>query len=141
MTLIPPIRHTITVKASIARVWQALTNPAEVQTWVGAIGFKPEIGAKFEFHAPPREGWNGITYSELVSLEKPQKLAFTWAVPNFPSTLVEISLRQVGNQVEITLTHSGWEQFGAEIYPVRDELEKGWVEFVLPQLAKVVETI
>jgi uncharacterized protein YndB with AHSA1/START domain len=137
---IPPINHTIIVKASLERVWQALTDPAQVQIWVGAIGFKPEIGAKFEFHAPPQGEWDGITYSELLVLEKPHKMAFSWYVPNTPVTVVEITLRDLGSQTEVTLVHSGWDQFPPEVKPIRDQLDHGWGGFVLPQLAALVES-
>jgi uncharacterized protein YndB with AHSA1/START domain len=95
--------------------------------------------ARFEFHAPPQEGWNGITYSEVTHLEHLSKLAFTWAVPNFPVTTVEITLRALGSQTEITLIHSGWDQFPPEIEPVRTQLDQGWGGQVLPQLQKLVE--
>lgn len=138
MTAIPPIKHTITVNAPIERVWKALTDPAEVQIWVGATGFKPEIGAKFEFHAPPQGEWDGITYSELLTMEKPNRVVFSWFVPNAPVTLVEITLRELGSQTEVNLVHSGWEQFPPEVRPVRDQLDHGWGGFVLPQLAALV---
>jgi uncharacterized protein YndB with AHSA1/START domain len=139
MSQVQPIKHSITVNASIERVWQALTTPEQMAIWVGAIGFKPAIGAKFEFHAPPTEGWNGITYSEVTVLEEPTRLAFTWSVPNFPATLVTITLRALGDQTEVTLEHTGWDQFPPEIGPVRDQLEQGWRIYVLPNLARLVE--
>jgi uncharacterized protein YndB with AHSA1/START domain len=139
MTPIQPIKHSIVVRAPIERVWKVLTTPEEVQIWVGAIGFKPEIGARFEFHAPPQGDWNGITYSEVTALDEPNRLAFTWSVPNFPPTFVEIRLRALGDQTEITLEHSGWDQFPPEVGFIRDQLSQGWGGHVLPQLAKLVE--
>ena len=140
MQTIPAIKHTIVINAPIGRVWHSLTTPEDVAIWVGAIGFKPEIGAKFEFHAPPQGDWNGITYSELTQLQAQQKLTFTWAVPNFPVTMVEITVRDLGNQTEVTLIHSGWDQFPPQIEPVRNQLDEGWRVYVLPQLKTLVES-
>jgi uncharacterized protein YndB with AHSA1/START domain len=139
MTTVQPIKHIITVNASIQRVWRALTTPEEVAVWVGAIGFKPALGTKFEFHAPPQGDWNGITYCEVTEIDQLHKLAFTWAVPNLPPTLVTFTLRDLGHQTEIQLEHTGWEQFPPTIAPVRDQLDMGWSGNVLPQLAKLVE--
>jgi uncharacterized protein YndB with AHSA1/START domain len=140
MTAVQAIKHTIIVNAPIERVWVALTTPEDVAIWVGAIGFKPELGAKFEFHATPQGDWNGITYSEVTEIIKPNKLSFTWSVPNFPATLVTFILRDLGGKTEVTLEHTGWDKFGPEILPVRDQLDQGWGGHVLPQLAQFVES-
>ncbi len=139
MPPIPPIKHSIVVDAPIERVWRALTTPEQVAVWVGAVGFQPHIGAKFEFHAPPQPGWDGITWSEVTALEPMRRLAFTWSVPNFPATMVEFSLRDLGGRTEVTVEHRGWEQFGPEIAPVRDGLDQGWGGHVLPNLKQLVE--
>lgn len=134
-----PIQHRILVTAPIETVWKVLTTPEQVAIWVGAKGFQPHVGAKFEFHAPPQGDWDGITYSEILVLEPPHRLVFTWAVPNFPVTRVEFSLREVDQQTEVTLVHSGWDQFPPEVKPIRDGLDQGWGGHVLPQLKQAVE--
>jgi uncharacterized protein YndB with AHSA1/START domain len=134
-----PIRHSILINAPIETVWRILTLPEQVAVWVGAIGFQPHVGAKFEFHAPPQGQWDGITYSEITHIEPLQRLVFTWAVPNTPVTTVEFTLRQVGAQTEVTLVHSGWDQFPPEVKPIRDGLDNGWGGHVLPQLKQAVE--
>jgi uncharacterized protein YndB with AHSA1/START domain len=136
-----PIRHSILINAPIQIVWRVLTTPEQVSKWVGAIGFQPQIGAKFEFHAPPQGDWNGITYSELLVLEPMQRMVFSWFVTGMPATQVEFSLRQVSDEAtEVTLVHSGWEQFPPEVKPVRDGLDHGWGGHVLPQLKDAAET-
>jgi uncharacterized protein YndB with AHSA1/START domain len=135
-----PIRHSILINAPIKTVWRVLTTPEQVAVWVGAIGFQPQVGAKFEFHAPPQGDWNGITYSEVLEIEPLRRLVFSWAVPGVPATQVEFTLRAAGEQTEVTLVHSGWEQFPPEmIKPVRDGLDGGWGGHVMPQLKQAAE--
>jgi uncharacterized protein YndB with AHSA1/START domain len=134
-----PIRHSILINAPIKTVWRVLTTPEQVAVWVGAVGFQPQVGAKFEFHAPPQGDWNGITYSEVMEIEPLRRLVFSWAVPGAPATQVEFTLRAAGEQTEVTLVHSGWEQFPPEIKPVRDGLDGGWGGHVMPQLKKAAE--
>ena len=135
-----PIRHRILINAPIQTVWKVMTSPEQVAIWVGAVGFQPQIGSKFEFHAPPRGDWNGITYSEILVLEPLHRLIFTWAVPNAPVTQVEFTLTEVGHQTEVELVHSGWDQFPPEVRPIRDGLDHGWGGHVLPQLKQAAES-
>jgi uncharacterized protein YndB with AHSA1/START domain len=141
MNTVPPIKHTIILDAPIQRVWQALTTPAEVAIWLGAIGFEAHLGAEFYFQVDPQGDWDGKTYSEVTALEPPQQLAFTWFVPGLPKTLVTMTLRNLGRQTEFTLEHTGWDQLPPEVHPIRDQLDLGWRDGVLPNLARqVMET-
>lgn len=133
------IHHKILINAPIQIVWQVLTTPEQVAIWVGAQGFQPQVGAKFEFHAPPQGNWDGITYSEVLIIEPMQRLVFTWMVPGAPVTEVAFSLNAIGDQTEVTLVHSGWDQFPPEVQPIRDGLDNGWGGHVLPQLKELAE--
>jgi uncharacterized protein YndB with AHSA1/START domain len=46
---------------------------------------------------------------EYVEIDRPRRLAFTFAVPQFDPTFtrVEIDIRKVGEGCELTLTHTG----------------------------------
>lgn len=136
---IPPIRHTVVLKAPIARVWRALITPEELAIWLGPVGFAPRLGHQFHFQTEPRDGWDGVTHSEITALDEPYRLAFTWYVPGLPATLVTFTLRETGDQTEVTLEHSGWDQLPPEVGPIRDQLDQGWSSAVLPQLRALVE--
>ena len=138
--MVEPIRHSILINAPIDVVWRVMTTPEQVAVWVGAFGFQPQVGAQFEFHAPPQGDWDGITYSQVLALDPLQRLTFSWSVPNFPSTTVEFTLHRVSEaQTEVIVVHSGWDQFGDEIKPIRDGLDMGWGGHVLPQLKTAAE--
>ncbi len=121
---IPAIKHVILLDSPIQRVWQALTTPEEVTHWLGAIGFAPQIGHEFYFQVEPHH------------------LAFTWYVAGLPKTLVTFTLREAGAQTELTLEHTGWDQLPPFIAPIRDELDLGWRDGVLPNLRQhLVESV
>jgi uncharacterized protein YndB with AHSA1/START domain len=131
---IPSIKHVIVVNAPVQRVWEALTTPAEVASWLGSIGFEARLGHKFHFQTDPQGGWDGVTHSEITELSKLQRLVFTWYVPGAPITHVSFTLRDLGTKTEITLEHTGWDQFPPEAKPIRDQLDHGWSAGVLPNL-------
>lgn len=130
------IKHVVLLDAPIQRVWQALTTPEEVTHWLGAIGFAPQIGHAFHFQVEPRGEWDGKTYSEIAENNPPRRLAFTWYVPGLPKTMVTFTLREAGTQTELTLEHTGWEQLPPFVAPIRDELDLGWRDGVLPNLRR-----
>jgi uncharacterized protein YndB with AHSA1/START domain len=58
-------------QASVERVWQALTTPAEMEKWLGmkVLAFEPRQGGKVHLE--------GLHPGELVAFEPPH--SFTWA--------------------------------------------------------------
>jgi uncharacterized protein YndB with AHSA1/START domain len=138
MSSIPPIKHTIVLNAPIQRVWRALTTPDELAVWFGPIGFEPRLGHTFHLQTEPQAGWDGKTYCDIMAIDEPHRLAFTWYVPNTPVTLVTFTLRDLGGTTELTLEHTGWEQLPPEAAPIRDALDQGWGGAVLPNLRRLL---
>jgi uncharacterized protein YndB with AHSA1/START domain len=138
---IQAIKHTVILNAPPQRVWQALTSPEEVAVWLGPIGFAPHLGHKFYFQVEPQGEWDGKTHSEIVTIDELRQLAFTWYVPGVPATLVTFTLRPLGDQTELTLEHTGWEQLPDEAAPIRDQLDLGWRDGVLPNLQRLLAQV
>ena len=62
-----------------ARVWQALTDPKEIEQWLMPNDFAPRLGHKFQFRVPkPPRGWRGIVDCEVLVVEPPRRLSYTW---------------------------------------------------------------
>jgi uncharacterized protein YndB with AHSA1/START domain len=65
-------------------VWKALTDPALIPlwTWTGrggrSEGFEPEAGNRFRFVAKPFPGWDGIVRCEILTVDEPSLLRYTW---------------------------------------------------------------
>ena len=65
--------------SSIDQVWKALTDSETLAKWIWDNDFKPVVGHKFQFRAEPSEWWDGIVDSEVLVVEEPHKLSYTWA--------------------------------------------------------------
>lgn len=138
------IIQEITIEAPIGRVWQVMTVEGMVDQWLGCIGYKPEIGHVF-YMQPDAEkraqgDMAGATHCELLSLDAPNEMRFSWYYPEMPKTEVALRLSERGGSTRVELVHSGWDKFEpTQIASIREALEGGWKSFVLPQLKQVAE--
>lgn len=73
------------------RVWQALTDPALLRSWLMENDFRAELGHRFQFRAAPAPGWSGVTNCEVIALEPLRRLAYRWG----DGTESDIGLRTV----------------------------------------------
>ncbi|VEP16338.1 conserved hypothetical protein [Hyella patelloides LEGE 07179] len=60
------------------KVWQALTDCRILNAWMMKNDFEPSIGHKFKFESNSLPGIETIIHCEVVELEKPKRLAYTW---------------------------------------------------------------
>ena len=65
-------------------VWKALTDPALVPLWTSTgqggrpEAFEPVVGTRFRFVGKPFPGWDGIVRCEVLAVDQPALLRFTW---------------------------------------------------------------
>lgn len=62
------------------RVWVALTDPRALAEWLMPNNFRAEVGARFRFHVDPMPGFSGISECEVLEVEAPRRLVYTWTV-------------------------------------------------------------
>ena len=139
------IELAITIAAAPEHVWQFLTEPQYVVQWLGCMRYEKSIGHVFYMQqdADKRaaDSIDGATHCRIIALDEPEQFAFSWYFPDTPETEVHITLRPQGASTEVTLAHTGWDQFDAKtIKDIRDALAGGWESFVLPNLKRVVES-
>lgn len=129
------IRKTVTLKATPARVWRALSDAHEFGSWFGAVFESPFLpGAtvkgtiqqtKADAHVAslqaPHVGKPMVIVIE--TMEPLKRFAFRWhpyevrsdeAAMTAPMTLVTFSLREVPEGVELTITESGFSKLPAD---------------------------
>lgn len=69
----------------IGKVWAALTDPDLIPLWTvtgqGAHpeGFEPIVGNRFRYIGKPVPGWDGVVHCEVLAVEAPHFLKYTWA--------------------------------------------------------------
>ena len=105
------------------RVWRALTDRAALAEWLMPNDFEPTLGHHFQFRTDPTPGFDGIIDCEIIELEPPRRLAYTWR-SNALDTVVSFTLEPVPAGTRLILDHKGFRGIKARI--VGSILGRGW---------------
>jgi uncharacterized protein YndB with AHSA1/START domain len=124
------VQRTTHVIAPPARVWRALTDPADLSRWMALVAsLEPREGGRFRFEgsgSTHAEQFGGGQYAEgvVVALEPERRLELAYRVPKFEAgshpTLVAWGLTPEGDGTRLELAHVGF-----DIDPVWDEFYAG----------------
>src|SRR6185312_9907132 len=102
------------LKSPIERVWHALTDSATLSKWMmfKSNDFKPVVGHAFQFREAP--GWDGFVDCEVVEVEQPHRLSYTWVSEvernQSHSTMVTWTLSEAeGGVTRLHLEQSGFQ--------------------------------
>jgi uncharacterized protein YndB with AHSA1/START domain len=136
----PEIRKQVVFNAKIEKVWEAVSTSDGIDSWFMPNDFKREEGAEFTIQTP-----FGPQLCKVLGLEPPNRLVFSWGEMGWK---VSFELKDLGEQTEFTLIHSGWGNPN-EIVPgpgpdqtnldIRNRMNNGWDSIVNKDLRKVVE--
>jgi uncharacterized protein YndB with AHSA1/START domain len=92
---------------SIEKVWSALTDSSKLAKWVMENDFQPVVGHRFQFRAQPVGGWDGIIESEVLIVDAPHRLSYTWESAGQKNT-VTWTLEDLGDgKVNLHLEQTG----------------------------------
>jgi uncharacterized protein YndB with AHSA1/START domain len=92
------------------RVWQVLTNPRALAAWLMDNDFEPRVGHRFRFQAEPQQGLDGTIYCEVIQLDEPRCLSYTWRGSFMcKPTIVTWTLLPVEGGTQLQLEHKGFE--------------------------------
>jgi uncharacterized protein YndB with AHSA1/START domain len=115
------------------KVWKALTRSEVIARWLMQNDFAPQLGRKFNFRATPIPGaWNGCTDCEVLTLDEPRTLAYSWnasgeeAVDGLKS-VVTWTLTPVDGGTHVRMEHSG---FRPQDEGGRQAMGGGWPRIV-----------
>src|SRR5262245_8792399 len=116
----------------IERVWRALTEPDQIAQWLMENDFAPRVGHRFTLREipPPRE-WRGYVDCEVVTVEPPHRLVYTWDGGSTPPTQVSYALSAIPGGTRLRLEHTGFAAGGEWGMTVRDILAGGWTTKLL----------
>jgi uncharacterized protein YndB with AHSA1/START domain len=131
MDKVDRIEREVVINASRQKVWEALTNTAEVVQWFGDIA---EIDLRAGGAA--RFGWSeyGHVFEAVIETVEPmQRFAYRWAdttevaVDDGPSTLVEFTLDSVDGGTKVKVVETGFAAFPDDIHAKSlEENQSGW---------------
>lgn len=120
-------------KTTVEKLWSALTESGKLAKWITENNFKPEVGHHFQFRLPAFNGWDGIIDGEVLLVEPPNRLSYTWAVGEEKHT-VTWTLQDMGDG-KINLHH---EQTGISNAQGLEGARYGWSNWY-GELTKVLE--
>ncbi|MBO9605241.1 MAG: SRPBCC domain-containing protein [Paenibacillaceae bacterium] len=66
-------------QTTIEKAWSALTDSNKLAKWIMANDFKPVVGHQFEFRTEPSQYWDGIIKGEVLLVDEPNRLSYTFA--------------------------------------------------------------
>jgi uncharacterized protein YndB with AHSA1/START domain len=127
--------------ASPERVFDAWLDPATAAKFAFATPtgqmitaeIDPRVGGRFNFTDRRPDMGDVAHVGEYEVIDRPRKLVFTFAVPQFDPTYTRVTLefRAIDGGCELTLTHEGVADEWLESTP------KGW-EMILGNLATAI---
>ncbi|WP_438023664.1 SRPBCC family protein [Sorangium sp. So ce233] len=72
-------------------VWRALTEPALIAEWLMQNDFRPELGHRFTLRTDPGPGFDGVVRCEVLELDPPTKMRWSWRVEPTESYSIPVS--------------------------------------------------
>ncbi|EFM12231.1 Activator of Hsp90 ATPase 1 family protein [Paenibacillus curdlanolyticus YK9] len=114
-------------KTTIEKLWSALTDSTKLAKWTLENDFKPIVGHRFQFRAQPTEYWNGIIDGEVLVVEAPSRLSYTWSsgethtvtwtIQDLGEGKVNLHLEQTGisNAQALGGAKYGWTNWNGEL--------------------------
>lgn len=90
------------------RIWQVLTSHRALSAWLMDNDFEPRLGHKFQFQNKSLPGVNGTICCEIIELDEPKRLSYTWQDRwmHQPS-VVTWTLKPVDGGTRLHLEHRG----------------------------------
>ncbi|WP_068875279.1 MULTISPECIES: SRPBCC domain-containing protein [unclassified Phenylobacterium] len=94
------------------KVWQALTRSHLIEDWLMKNDFQPVVGHRFQFRATPVPGWSGVTNCEVLAVDEPHRLAYSWGDGSESDsglkTVVTWTLTARDGGTHVRMEHSGF---------------------------------
>jgi uncharacterized protein YndB with AHSA1/START domain len=125
-----PATRSVVIEREVSyppeKVWRALTQGSLIKDWLMDNDFQPVVGHKFQFRATPVLNWSGIIDSEVLLVEPPSKLSYTWGALGLGS-VVAWTLTPTDSGTHIRMEQSG---FGPDQDAAYKGATYGWQRFI-----------
>lgn len=125
------------------QVWRALASREAMTQWLMPNNFAPVPGHKFTFQAQPMGDWDGVVHCEVLEIDPPRRLRYSWVggsaangkYGSLLDSVVTWTLTPHATGTQLLMEHSGFRSpdndfaFGA--------MSGGWVH-VLEKIERAV---
>jgi uncharacterized protein YndB with AHSA1/START domain len=104
----------------IEEVWAVLTEPEQVARWTTTgqggrpEGFAAVPGTRFRFVGKPTMGWAGVVYCEVIDVDAPHSLHYTWRGDEDTDDVTDVTylLQETPDGTRFTWRHTGFTGVG-----------------------------
>lgn len=137
-----PLMVEQTYKASVEKVWKAITEKEQMKQWYFNLGaFRAEPGFEFSFPGPGHKGENYIHHCRILEVVEMKKLSYSWTYEGYQGySVVTFELFPEGSSTRLRLTHTGLESFPANNPDfAKSSFNGGWTELITKLLKDFVE--
>ena len=95
------------------KIWRALTQNTLIEEWLMTNDFQPVVGHRFNFRSAPMPHWNGVTDCEVLVVEPPRRLAYSWNASGDEAagglkTVVTWTLTPASGGTQVRMEQSGF---------------------------------
>lgn len=108
------------------KLWRALTQSRLLAQWLMNNDFEPEANRPFQFRADPLPQWDGIIDCEVLLIDPPHSLSYTWNALGLDSVVL-FSLTPVPGGTHLRMEHSGFRPDNPAAYK---GATYGWQKFL-----------
>jgi uncharacterized protein YndB with AHSA1/START domain len=123
----------------VESVWEVLTTPSLIAEWLMNNNFEPRVGHRFRFQTKPMPGWNGIVDCEVVEVDRPRQLSYSWqGAEKFGKTIVKWTLRPERDGTVLRLEHGVFEGVPGFIL-AKLMMGPGWKKKMKVIITKILE--
>ena len=97
------------------KVWRAMTQAELIGEWLMKNDFAPVVGHRFNFRSEPVNGWNGVTDCEVLVVEPPSRLVYSWNASGDQAasgikSVVTWTLTKVDGGTRVHMEHAGFKR-------------------------------
>jgi uncharacterized protein YndB with AHSA1/START domain len=108
------------------KVWRALTQSPLIEDWLMKNDFQPVVGHRFSFRATPVPNWDGIIDAEVLVVDPPTRLSYTWVSFGL-HTVVAWTLTPTATGTHLRMEQSGFRSASDASYK---GATYGWQKFI-----------
>lgn len=128
--------------APIRKVWQVITNIADMRYWFfdNIPDFKPELGFKTKFNVSSGER-NFLHQWQITEVEPLKKIVYDWSYAQYPGRgVVVFELFENMSKTQLRVTSYGMESFPQDIPEfTRASCIGGWNYFIKQNLKEYLD--
>ena len=108
------------------KIWRALTEGPLIEEWLMTNDFRPVVGHRFSFRAKPVGNWNGVIDGEVLAVEPPARLVYSWGSLGL-ETAVTWTLTPTDGGTHLRMEQSGFPAIDSLYYK---GASWGWQNFL-----------